>query len=259
MPLVPLFLTLIISLLLPSPAAAQGDIFAKHGVKGTFILCPVDTYDCVRINTARGEQRFIPASTFKILNSLIALETGVIDGTEEVLPWDGRKHRITSWNQDQDMEHAFQRSCVWFYQELARRIGETRMRQFLNRTAYGNMNMGGGIDRFWLDGDLRISAVEQIGLLRRLWKEDLPFRTDVQRTVKRLMVLEKGDNYVLYGKTGLGDVDGVWYGWLVGFVERDGKASCYALNISSKSATLKEIAQLRHVLVRELLKEHGLL
>lgn len=157
------------------------------------------------------------------------------------------------------MEHAFQRSCVWFYQELARRIGEERMRGYLEETAYGNASTGGGIDRFWLDGDLRISQNEQISLLRRLWKNDLPFRDTVQGTVKRLMVLERGDNFTFSGKTGLGDVDGTLYGWLVGFIERDGKAYCYALNIASPAMPMKEFAPLRLKIVRELLKEQKLL
>jgi beta-lactamase class D len=243
----------------PVDSADSSDIFTRYGVEGSFVLCPVEDGDCERINPGRCDERFIPASTFKVLNSMIALETGAIAGTDEVLTWDGRRHRIQSWNQDQDMEHAFQRSCVWFYQELARRIGDERMRGYLQKTAYGNASMGGGIDRFWLDGDLRISQNEQISLLRRLWKNELPFRGEVQNTVKRLMVLESGDNFTFSGKTGLGDVNDILYGWLVGFIERDGRAYCYALNIASPSMAMNEFAPLRLKIVRELLKERKLL
>ena len=254
------FLALLLLPLLPLLGAAQdGDEFSTHGVTGSFILCSTDGDSCERIDADRCAQRFIPASTFKILNSLIALETGAVDGTGEVLPWDGRRHRITSWNQDQDMEHAFQRSCVWFYQELARRIGSERMQAWVDSCDYGNRDIGGGIDRFWLDGALRISQEEQIVLLRRLWHETLPFRRDVQQTVKRLMVLEKGEDYVLSGKTGLADLDGVFTGWLVGFIERGERSWCYALNISSADMEMTDFARLRHTILRALLEERSLL
>ncbi len=254
---------LLLFALLTLPLAAQqsedGDIFARNGVEGCFVICPVDADDCDRLNADRCGERFIPASTFKILNSLIALETGAVKSTEDVLKWDGRTHRIRSWNQDQDMANAFQRSCVWFYQELARRIGSDRMQQYVNASDYGNADISGGIDRFWLDGALRISCDEQIALLRKLWKDALPFSAEVQRTVRQLMVLEHGDGYVLSGKTGLGDIDGTLYGWLVGFIEHEGTPYCYALNIASPSMEMYALAKLRHRLVRELLTERGLM
>ncbi|MCB2203316.1 class D beta-lactamase [bacterium] len=241
---------------------AQGDpeeVFRKYEVEGCFVLCPIGSDDCFRLNAERCGQRFIPASTFKIVNSMIALETGAVESTEEILPWDGTEHWIKSWNQDQDMEHAFQRSCVWFYQELARRIGQERMDQYLAKSNYGNMSTAGGIDRFWLDGGLLISAEEQIAMLRRLDAETLPFAADVQRTVKRLMVLERGDNYILSGKTGLGKNGEAWVGWLVGFIESGGTKYCYALNIESPDITLKQIASLRHTVLRDILTARGLM
>jgi beta-lactamase class D len=255
--------SLLFCVLFTLPLDAQptetGDVFTRNGVEGAFVISPVDGGNTQRINPDRCAERFIPASTFKILNSLIALESGAVENTEEVLTWDGRTHRIRSWNQDQDMAHAFQRSCVWFYQEVARRIGAERMQHYVNACAYGNADLGGGIDRFWLDGDLRISCDEQITLLRALWKDDLPFRAEVQRTVKKLMVLENGDGYVLSGKTGLGDIDGTLYGWLVGYIVHEGTPYCYALNIASSSMEMREFARLRHRLVRELLTERGLM
>lgn len=258
LPCLVLFSTLYV-LPLAAQSAADGDIFARNGVDGAFVLVPVDGGDAFRIHPARCAERFIPASTFKILNSLVALETGAVEGIEEVLKWDGRTHRIRSWNQDQDMAHAFQRSCVWFYQELARRIGPVRMQQYLDACVYGNADISGGIDRFWLDGGLRISCDEQIALLRKLWNDALPFRADVQQTVKQLMVLDRGEGYVLSGKTGLGNVDGTWYGWLVGFVVHEGTPYCYALNIASSSMEMQDFAPLRPRLARELLAERGLL
>jgi beta-lactamase class D len=237
----------------------QDPIFTEFGVTGSFMLCEVNSDSCLYLNAARCGERFIPASTFKVLNSMIALETRVIEGTEEVLKWNGHRYSVEVWNQDQDMEHAFQRSCVWFYQELARRIGETRMREYLQNTAYGNMDIGGGIDRFWLDGDLRISQKEQLVMLRKLWKEELPFRPEVQQTVKRLMILEKTDSYTFYGKTGLADINSVACGWLVGFLERDDRVYCYALNIEGPDASDSAFRKARYSITRRLLERYDLM
>jgi beta-lactamase class D len=92
----------------------------------------------------------------------------------EVIPWD-RADRGDWWNGDQAMTRAFRRSTVWFYQEVARRVGEERMREWVRRAEYGNTDIGAGIDRSWLEGDLRISTEEQVALLRRLYIGDLPF------------------------------------------------------------------------------------
>ena len=249
-------------LLLPFSAVIADEpdpIFSEFGVTGSFILCEIDSDSCIKLDSERCGQRFIPASTFKIVNSLFALESQVIDGTTEVLKWDGRSWAVKSWNQDQDMEHAFQRSCVWFYQELARRIGEKQMTSYLRDIRYGNMSIGGGIDRFWLDGDLRISQEEQIDMLRRLWKEELPFRTEVQKTVKRLMKLEDKDGYTFYGKTGLGEKGEMAIGWLVGFIERGDRVFCYALNIEGPDVNDSTFRRARYDMTRRLLKRYDLM
>ena len=140
--------------------------FSKYNATGTFVLQKEDEPAFI-YNEERAARGFIPASTFKILNSLVALETGVI-GVDDTIPWDGVKRAFPAWNQDQRMREAFQRSTVWFYQLLARRIGQVRMQQAVSREHYGNENIAGGIDRFWLTGSLRISALQQIDLLKRL-------------------------------------------------------------------------------------------
>lgn len=254
-----IFLVLFLLPLFSAVTEEPDPIFREFGVTGSFILCEIEHRACMTLDADRCRERFLPASTFKIVNSLFALETKVIDGTTDVLKWDGQRRAIKSWNQDQDMEQAFQRSCVWFYQELARRIGEKRMTACLRSIRYGNMSIGGGIDRFWLDGDLRISQEEQIDMLRRLWKEELPFRSEVQQAVKRLMLLEKGESFTLYGKTGLaGDDDGA-IGWLVGYIEHNGTVHCYALNIEGPDVNDRKFRKARYDITRKLLKRYELM
>lgn len=250
---------------LASPhAPARGDDpqrrFREAGVTGCFLLGAVDGDSVLRIDAERCARRFTPASTFKILNSMIALDHGVVRGIDDTIRWDGRRHAIESWNQDQCMRDAFQRSCVWFYQELARRVGAERMRASIADVGYGNQDIGGGIDQFWLDGSIRISADEQAAFLKRLWKEELPFTAATQRTVKELMLLETGEGYVLRGKTGTAIRDGSWLGWLVGFVEQDGRTYVYVLNVEEKGeGDLGSMRTRRMDLARALLRDHGLL
>jgi beta-lactamase class D len=199
--------------------------FRALGVEGAFVLHDLSNDRITIYNAERARQGFLPASTYKIPNSLIALETGVLRDEHEIIRWDG-VDRGDWWNGDQAMTRAFQRSTVWFYQEVARRVGQDRMHEWVQRIGYGNAEIGGGIDRFWLEGNLRISAEEQVDLLRRLYTGELPFSERSQAIVKRVMRMEEGDGYVLRGKTGWarrhGLDHGLHTGWLVGWVEREG-------------------------------------
>ena len=147
--------------------------FNEFGFDGSFVLYDLNNDTFYRYNKEVCSQQFIPASTFKIPNTLIGLETGVITGKDFELKWDGVKREIETHNQDQNLETAFKYSAVWYYQEVERRIGEERMKKFVDSINYGNKNIGGGIDRFWLDGEIRISADEQIEFLKKIGKESL--------------------------------------------------------------------------------------
>jgi beta-lactamase class D len=235
--------------------------FRALDAEGAFVLHDLSTGRIVVHNAARARQGFHPASTFKILNSLIALEVGALGDEHEVIPWDGMD-RGDWWNGDQAMTRAFQRSTVWFYQEVARRVGEERMRFWVERAGYGNRDIGGGIDRFWLEGDLRISAEEQVELLRRLYAGDLPFSRRNQDIVKRVMLMEEGDGYVLRGKTGWARQFGPDYvvhtGWLVGWVEREGQPHLFAMQVGSSERDFPMRAAQQEI-TRGALRELGVL
>jgi len=207
--------------------------FKAYEARGTLVLLDDSTGAWLRYNPERAKTRFTPASTFKIFNSLVALQTGVVADEFEVIRWDSVDRGRPEWNRDQRMKEAFQRSTVWFYQELARRVGEKRMRAFLEKEGYGNRDPSGGIDRFWLTGALRVSADEQVAFLQRLHNHELGFSHAVMDKVLDLLIMKKTPTYTLRGKTGWAQQNGLEIGWLVGSVERQGHLYIYAMNLES--------------------------
>ena len=200
---------------------------------GAFVLYDQNQQTYIRYNPARGAERFLPASTFKIMNSLIGLETGVVPDENYVIRWDGTHYDIPSWNQDQTLKTAIQNSVVWYYQEVARRVGSARMQEYIDAAQYGNQDITGSIDSFWLDGALRISADEQVEFLKRLYAEQLPFSKRSMEIVKGIIVLEKTDSYTLSGKTGSAQRVAPHIGWFVGYLETKGDVYFFATNTES--------------------------
>ncbi len=97
--------------------------YDEYNFEGSFVLYDQNNDKYIFYNEPQFKKLFTPASTFKICNSLIGLETGVIKDAGYVLPWDSVKRWIPAWNQDQNLEAAYKNSTVWYYQELARRVG----------------------------------------------------------------------------------------------------------------------------------------
>lgn len=175
---------------------------AAAGYEGVFVALDPEAGALIVSDAALAERRFIPASTFKIPNSLIALETGVADSPAFTLEWDGVE-RGTSWDRDHDMASAFAVSAVWYYQELARRIGGARMAEWVEAADYGNADISGGVDSFWLNGELRISPREQVEFLRRVHEGQSPFSpATVEAFLEGVMVVEPRAGLELRAKTG---------------------------------------------------------
>lgn len=258
------FLPLAIAETVTNPSLAQekqfkwqerpdfGKYFQQAGVRGTILIYDLKKDRYLVYNAKRANTGYVPASTFKIFNSLVALETGVVKDENEVIKWDGVKREIPQWNQDHTMKTAIKVSAVWFYQELARRIGEKRMQKYINLTGYGNRDIGGGIDKFWLEGDLRISPKEQIDFLVKLHNNKLPFSPRAIAIVKNIITMEKTEDYVLRGKTGLESE----VGWYVGYLERNGNTYFFATQLDI--AEPKDI-KARIEITRNILKDMGLL
>ncbi|MBP8184909.1 MAG: class D beta-lactamase [Pseudomonas sp.] len=212
-------------------------LFTAAGATGVFVLYDLQTGSLLVSDAQRGEQRFTPASTFKMLNALIALQTGAVSGPDEVFKWDGQPRFIKSWERDLTLSEAMAESAVPIYQEVARRIGQQRMQHFVSATNFGNNNIGQAIDRFWLDGPLAISAIEQARFSARLAQGQLPFDQAVQATVRDMLAREKTARYSLFGKTGWATNQQPMIGWYSGWVERaDGQRFAFALNMNIASS-----------------------
>ncbi len=223
-----------------------------------FVLYDLKSNQYTRYNPQRCARQFLPASTFKIFNSLVGLETGVIKDENYVIKWDSTEYDIKSWNHDQTLQSAIKNSVVWYYRELARRVGLRRMQRYLDEVGYGNMSIGGGVDNFWLDGSLQISADEQIEFLKRLYFENLPFSKRSMDIVKKIITLEETKDYTLKGKTGLGELNSETYvAWFVGWVEKGKDVYFFAMNMNGTDAA--KLINTRIDITKNILKHFGII
>ena len=190
-------------------------------------------------NMARyRDSAFLPASTFKIVNALIGLQTGIITNDSMIIKWDGIKRMNPEWNQDLSMYRAFRLSAVNYFQEVARRIGRDTMQFWLDSLKYGTKKIKASVDSFWLNNSLKITPDEQLGLVKRLYFNQLPFFTNNQETVKNAMLFEDKPLYRLSYKTGLGrKEDGSWLAWVVGWIEENRHPYFFVLNMETKDST----------------------
>jgi beta-lactamase class D len=206
-----------------------GKLFTDAGLEGTFVLYDVDADRFIGHNRPRAETRFTPASTFKIVNSLIGLEVGAVGSVDEILPYGGKPQPNKAWERNMSLRDAIKLSNVPIYQELARRIGLERMREKIAKLDYGNGDIGNVVDTFWLAGPLAINAVEQTQFLAHLAQDDLPFSDEASAQVKEIAKLDQGEGWALYGKTGSATRENV--GWWVGWVQKGDKTYSFAMNV----------------------------
>lgn len=219
--------------------------FDEYQVEGCIGIYDLKKAKFIDYNPDRCVQRFIPASTFEICNSLVALQTKVIPDTGYVTHWDSVTRDVHAWNQNQTLKTAFVHSADWYFQEISRKIGTEKMQQYLTLTHYGNMQMGSNPDSFWIDGNLRISCDEQIEFLKNFYTYQLSFSKKNIDLVKEIIRFEyhpdqlNNSGFILSGKAGRGkmsdEIDGRIknIGWFVGYVEKDEDVYFFATNVES--------------------------
>lgn len=208
-------------------------VLSETGLEGTIYIKRVSDEAVWSANEARSAMRFVPASTYKIPNTLISLETGVTTW-DEVFIWDGEPRMFSRWERDMTLAEAFQLSAVPVYQELAHRVSYRVMQDWVERLPYGNQDIGSedDIDQFWLSGPVAISAQEQVDLVTRLEAQTLPFNADNQRRLGEVMIMDTDLHGVLHGKTGWTRQPGRdFIGWFVGWYEFEGEDYVFALNL----------------------------
>lgn len=229
-----------------------GKYFQENGAQGTFALLDNGTNEFTVYNLARyRDSLYSPASTFKIVNSLIGLQTGVISSDTMVIPWDKTVRSNAAWNKDLSMYEAFRASAVPYYQEVARRIGKDTMQRWLDSLSYGTVKITSAIDSFWLDGSLKIRPDEQLGLVRKLYFNQLPFHKINQEIVKRAMLFEDKPEYKLSYKTGWTGWDSTAQksvGWIVGWIEENRHPYFFVLNVESPDPNFDMVAARMNIL-----------
>jgi beta-lactamase class D len=211
--------------------------FFDLGTEGTFVAYKVDDYLIIASDKVRSGEAKLPASTFKIPNSLIALETGVVqDPDKDVFKWDGVTRSIEAWNKDHTLRSAIAVSAVPVYQEIARRIGQERMQKYVDLFDYGNHDIGGGIDQFWLTGNLRIDPIQQVDFVDRLRRGVLPVSKRSQDLVRDILPVTKVGDATIRAKSGLlgAEIGKPSLGWLVGWAEKGSEQTVFAMNMDCK-------------------------
>jgi beta-lactamase class D len=201
-------------------------------VSGAILIYDLEDDQYYSNDFNRCKKGNLPASTFKIPNSIIALETGVVENDSTIFKWNGEKRRVANWEQDLTFRDAFHFSCVPCYQEVARKIGLKNMTAYLEKLGYGNMKVdSASIDLFWLEGESQINQFQQIDFLKRLYQSELPISERTEAIIKRMMVIEENNDYKLSGKTGWSFRNGKDNGWFVGYIETRAKIYFFAVNI----------------------------
>ncbi len=221
---------------------------------GQFVIYNLDRY---------RDSAYLPASTFKIVNSLVGIETGRVKDSSTVIPWDSVVRQVSSWNQDLTMQEAFTYSAVPWFQQLAKRIGKDTMQHWLDTLGYGSLHhrfvIANNLDSFWLDNAVKVTADEQLGLMKKLYFGQLPFQARTQRIVRNMMEMEDNSNYKLSYKTGWGFTEkGHSLGWVVGWIEENAHPYFFVLQLESADRNY-DMETVRLKILKEILHHYGLM
>ena len=236
--------------------------FDQYKVTGTFGMFDNVAGEFTIYNLPRfRDSAYTPASTFKIVNSLIGVETGIVTDSSTVFKWDSVQRRFPDWNQDLSMQKAFEYSAVWWYRELARRIGKSTMQHWLDTLGYASLVqkpvITNNLDTFWLDNSVKITADEQLGLVKRLYFGQLPFQPRSQRMVKNMMLREQQPAYTLSYKTGWGTTDkNHALGWVIGWIEEERHPYFFVLQVESENPDF-DMIPVRINMLKDILKHYG--
>lgn len=210
-------------------------IIDSSNTKGSILIYDFQKNTYYSNDFVWAKKGHLPASTFKIPNSIIALETGIVKNDNTLFKWNGEKRAYKQWEQDLILRDAFHLSCVPCYQEIAKKIGNERMNKYLTKLKYYDMKVdASNIDMFWLEGDSKINQFQQIDFLKRFYQSKLPISEKTEMIMKRMMLISENEKAKISGKTGLSNTNGKRNGWFVGYVELEKNTFFFATNIEPK-------------------------
>lgn len=208
------------------------DVF--EGYNGSFVLYDAAEDSWQIYNKEYATARISPASTFKIYSALFSLESGIISPEQSLIPWNGQNYMYDLWNADQTLESAMQNSVTWYFQALDQQSSLPSIKEYVKEIGYGNQLVEGDISSYWINSALKISPVEQVEMLTKLYYNQFGFTPENIKAVKDSIRLYSMDEGILSGKTGTEEIDGLnTSGWFIGYVERDNHTYFFATNIQS--------------------------
>jgi bla regulator protein BlaR1 len=204
------------------------------GYKGSFVLYDHSKNQYQIYNREMSEQRISPDSTYKIYSALFALESNVISTNNNEQVWDGKIYPYSEWNQNQNLATALSRSVNWYFQNTDREVGRRQLQDYFHKIKYGNENLSGNLDSYWMESSLKISPIEQVQLLYQLEENQWDFKAENIKAVKKAILIDVQKNGRLYGKTGTGMINGKNVnGWFIGFVDKGDDRFYFAINIQN--------------------------
>lgn len=224
-----------------------GKYFDSANVNGSFALFNNGTGDFVIYNLNRyKDSSYSPAGTFNIVHSLIALETGVVSDENMTIQLDTAV----------SMEAAFKQSQEPYFLEVAKRMGKDTLQFWLDSLSYGNHQIGKSIDSFWLNNTLKLTADEQLGLIKKLFFNQLPFQKRTHEIVRKMMLQESNANYQLSYKDGITVLEnGKQLAWVAGWIEENKHPYFFVLNLEGSSNT--QMTAVSNNLLRKILVNQG--
>lgn len=231
--------------------------FEENKVTGSFALLDNGRGEFLIYNLKRDTTRMLPGTTFKIVSSLVALQTGVLTTDSSIIQWDGVQRTDSSWNRNLSLAEAFSHSAEPHFQELARRIGRDTMQKWLDSLQFGNKTIGTSIDSFWMDNSLQISPDEVLGLIKKLYFDQLPFRKGVQKTVRDMMRQEENSNYSISYKTGsASNSNNHQVGWVAGWIEENRHPYFFVLNVEATDSQV-DVRTISLAILKDILRREG--
>jgi beta-lactamase class D len=235
--------------------------FQDCKVQGSITIYDYQARKWIMSNREDSHLGTLPASTFKVINTLIALETGVVADEQEIIKWPGKTDTVKYGYRpdiyhDMSLKEAFKLSAGWVYVELAKRIGKDRYQQFLSKSNYGNADISINDPDFWNFGKLAISPANQIQILIGVYQESLPFSKKSFQILKEVMKEEQTEHYTLRGKTGWTRDGGKDTGWWIGYVERKDNVFFFATRlIKDRNSNNADFAKCRKEITKTVLKQ----
>lgn len=163
------------------------------------------------------------------------MENDIITPESSLIQWNGENYPFEAWNKDQTLQSAMTSSVNWYFQSIDEQLGADSIQNHLQKIDYGNKNLNGDFS-YWMESSLKISPIEQVELLTKLYNNDLGFAPENINAVKDSIHIASSDTGDFYGKTGTGRVNGKDVnGWFIGFVERADNTYFFASNIHAKN------------------------